>query len=749
MRCCSRAVWWRSSPRGSATTSRRGSRSAPARRASRSRRWVRAGCVASTPSPWGSPTTPRRGSVRVPSSGSARPWRWRAGPRRTAASPRATVRAVTEELEGQLDRVSPSYESWEQAERLARLAAVVVRTPAADGSPDARPPEAGLAGRVAVAARLAALQEESPGSLRELSDACAAYERDLAVLGVDDAQLAASGRRRVQLSMVGGMLTVVLALPFAAVGIVVHLVPFSIVKQVARRPTNEGIKATVKLLGCVVLFALTYAVIGVFAGRAYGTWAGLLAAVVAPLCGYTTVRLRERLQRMGGVVEGIGRAGVAAGTSCAHCWPSARHSWARRGPCCSREARGGPLRARPGAGGRGLAASRRGNGGRAGRRPGARRLLAPAVRQTADASARPRRDRAGVDGLQHRVPAGGPVQSRRVAPDLPGRVRCDRPPGADRRGGPDVGGHVRPFGGRAPGALGRLGARRRCGATAARGGRREGGRVVGRGGRPRGRRAGGVGRGAVEALMGAGPDEEAERYRLASPAALLPLGKPQLLLHGLADDSVPPSLSEHYTARARWAWATPPCTSPCPASGTWRSSAGAAPPSPRWPRGCGVCSAPPPQGAERHHRSASSQVGQARSGPGRGRSGALRGSSCGPVVSIPGVERNGRRGGMTLAPHDAADLPAVGDGTEPESGASSRARQWLHPTKLGYLIGPVAFAIILLLMRFGYVARAKWWVWLGLFSAPSRSSTRRPTSSTSAIPAGCRSICASSARSPR
>jgi acetyl esterase/lipase len=60
----------------------------------------------------------------------------------------------------------------------------------------------------------------------------------------------------------------------------------------------------------------------------------------------------------------------------------------------------------------------------------------------------------------------------------------------------------------------------------------------------------GVGRGSVEALMGGRPDDVPERYGLGSPAALLPLGKPQLLLHGLADGAVPASLSEQYAARA-------------------------------------------------------------------------------------------------------------------------------------------------------------------------------------------------------
>ena len=89
------------------------------------------------------------------------------------------------------------------------------------------------------------------------------------------------------------MLKAVLALPFAAIGIVIHVVPFQIMKQVGKKPTNEGIKATVKLLGCFVLFVAVYVVVGVVVGREYGPWAGRAAAVAAPLCGYAVVRLRN------------------------------------------------------------------------------------------------------------------------------------------------------------------------------------------------------------------------------------------------------------------------------------------------------------------------------------------------------------------------------------------------------------------------------------------------------------------------
>jgi acetyl esterase/lipase len=56
---------------------------------------------------------------------------------------------------------------------------------------------------------------------------------------------------------------------------------------------------------------------------------------------------------------------------------------------------------------------------------------------------------------------------------------------------------------------------------------------------------------AATELVGAPPDGDPERWRLASPAALLPLGVPQLLVHGARDDIVPAAMSEAYAQRAR------------------------------------------------------------------------------------------------------------------------------------------------------------------------------------------------------
>ena len=56
--------------------------------------------------------------------------------------------------------------------------------------------------------------------------------------------------------------------------------------------------------------------------------------------------------------------------------------------------------------------------------------------------------------------------------------------------------------------------------------------------------------GAVVELLGGGFTDVPERYAAASPAAMLPLGVPQVLIHGTNDDSVPLQVSQAYVAAA-------------------------------------------------------------------------------------------------------------------------------------------------------------------------------------------------------
>lgn len=56
---------------------------------------------------------------------------------------------------------------------------------------------------------------------------------------------------------------------------------------------------------------------------------------------------------------------------------------------------------------------------------------------------------------------------------------------------------------------------------------------------------------AVVELLGGEPDNVSERYQAGSPAALLPLGLPQVLIHGTADAHVPIQVSQTYARAAQ------------------------------------------------------------------------------------------------------------------------------------------------------------------------------------------------------
>jgi hypothetical protein len=210
----------------------------------------------------------------------------------------AAVRQMTEELAGMLRSVTPDYRSWAEADRLARLADILVRPRDA-----VLPVEAGLDERERVAAALAHIDARA---LAPLLTAFDTYQRDLDSIGLDDSQVAASFRAgRLRPMLLTALAKVALAAPVAAVGLVLHAVPYVVVKQVARLPRNEGVRATVKILGHLVLCTVTYVVVGLAVADRLGAVAGVIAALVAPLCGYVALRLVERVRRIGGALQGF------------------------------------------------------------------------------------------------------------------------------------------------------------------------------------------------------------------------------------------------------------------------------------------------------------------------------------------------------------------------------------------------------------------------------------------------------------
>ena len=80
-----------------------------------------------------------------------------------------------------------------------------------------------------------------------------------------------------------------------------------------------------------------------------------------------------------------------------------------------------------------------------------------------------------------------------------------------------------------------------------------------------------LGQGAARALLGGGPRRHPDRYLLADPMQLLPVGCPVRLVHGSADDRVPCGMSRDYPPGLARPEMTR-CWTNCPVPGTSMSS---------------------------------------------------------------------------------------------------------------------------------------------------------------------------------
>jgi 1-acyl-sn-glycerol-3-phosphate acyltransferase len=214
--------------------------------------------------------------------------------------PVATVRALTESIASQLAEVAPMFSSRHEELACRHIAGIVTMAP--DGSIDLANQE-DLARRLAAAAADDDEASDRRALLSEVLAATERYDRDLALAGVRDAEVTVEGSAVDARSPVTSLAVTALATPIAAAGLVVHAVPYGVMKVVGGRPKKDAMKATIKLLGCTGLFAIEYATIGVIVGRRRGAVAGVAAAAAAPASGWVTVWLGERLGRFGGIAH--------------------------------------------------------------------------------------------------------------------------------------------------------------------------------------------------------------------------------------------------------------------------------------------------------------------------------------------------------------------------------------------------------------------------------------------------------------
>jgi MFS family permease len=155
------------------------------------------------------------------------------------------------------------------------------------------------------AQRIITAQDATPAPRPSLAE-----EFALAAAGLDPRQLAPASftGRRVARYVGTAALFFLLLLPAALAGVALHYPAYRAVGFVATGVAKgaEDALASVKVLAAMLLFPLTWVLVGVAGGVRWGAEAGVLALLVAPLTAYAALLFFERLDRVIGAARALG-----------------------------------------------------------------------------------------------------------------------------------------------------------------------------------------------------------------------------------------------------------------------------------------------------------------------------------------------------------------------------------------------------------------------------------------------------------
>jgi 1-acyl-sn-glycerol-3-phosphate acyltransferase len=145
------------------------------------------------------------------------------------------------------------------------------------------------------------LRARAPERLAALERRIARFEAALEQAGIAPEQLSPDGFTvgGVASFVVRSLLLFALTAPFAAAGLVLHYPAYRAAGFFALRLSRgDDIVATIKVLGSLLFFPLTWALAATAAGLLWGWHAVLATLVLAPLCAYAALVFSERLDRL-------------------------------------------------------------------------------------------------------------------------------------------------------------------------------------------------------------------------------------------------------------------------------------------------------------------------------------------------------------------------------------------------------------------------------------------------------------------
>lgn len=201
--------------------------------------------------------------------------------------PRDAVAALTERIESSLAALTLQADSREALDLIGRAERVM-------SLGRAELPEQ-LALRKRFIAGYTRLRERDPVRLAQLQSR---FERFEAELGNANLEPETLPKPTVQGS-VRTLTMLLITLPPALIGAIVHYPTYRLIGFLATRVTKEEeLVATIKAVGGMLLYPLTYIVCGVLVAWRFGWATGAVSALLLPFIGYVALRFFEQLDEV-------------------------------------------------------------------------------------------------------------------------------------------------------------------------------------------------------------------------------------------------------------------------------------------------------------------------------------------------------------------------------------------------------------------------------------------------------------------
>lgn len=145
-------------------------------------------------------------------------------------------------------------------------------------------------------------REHDQRRIDSLEARIARFEQELRQARLDPSDLSLPPTAAHTIAQLVGQICTCFALaPFAAIGIVIHYPAYRLAGYLSRSLGREqDVLSTFKILSAMLLFPLTWIIVGAVSGSLYGWLAAIVAVFVMPLCGYAAVRFFEEIDRFYG-----------------------------------------------------------------------------------------------------------------------------------------------------------------------------------------------------------------------------------------------------------------------------------------------------------------------------------------------------------------------------------------------------------------------------------------------------------------